>query len=47
MVRLSSIRALAGVFPNDQPVLLTYSLTLPDLTDPAGETDLAATWERL
>jgi len=41
-------RACFGIFYlflDDQPVLLTYSLTLPDLTDPAGETQLDATWD--
>lgn len=41
-------RACFGIFymtiGTDDRVALTYSLTLPDLTDPAGYTTFAATW---
>ena len=36
--------AIFYLFQPGDPVLLTYSLTLPDLSDPAGSTQLDATW---
>lgn len=36
--------AILYLFEPGQPLLLTYSLTLPDLTDIAGQTQLDATW---
>jgi hypothetical protein len=42
-----AMRACSSIlylFEPGQPLLLTYSLTLPDLTDIAGQTQLDATW---
>lgn len=44
----AAARACFGIFylyEDDRPVLFTYSLTLPELYDPAGNAQIDATWE--
>ena len=38
--------AILYLFTNGDPMLVTYSLTLPDLSDPAGETELEGSWTK-
>jgi hypothetical protein len=39
--------AILYLFDSGDPMLMTYSLTLPDLSDPAGETELEGSWTEL
>ena len=38
--------AIVYLFAPGDPMLVTYSLTLPDLSDPAGSTSLPGSWAK-